>query len=370
MVTSLGLDAATSCAAARAGLVRIRPLNSYPVVSEDNGEEIGLGCHAIPLAVDGFEGKARLLRLIELALKDVLNRNTYLDGMAKCGTYLSLADSPSVQAIGGNIRINPEYVRQISQSTAVHASVECVELALWLLDRAFKLAQWTMPPPLRFVTTCGHTGVARAINAAMQDMNNGEIDAAIIGGVDSILDADLLAGLEEAGRLKTPENPAGITPGEAAAFVVLETPKSVMTRKGQAIAELTGLGFAEEANSSLSETPPIGTGLADAFMILLSRHNRDVTNSMWLISDLNGEPWRSMDWGHALTRMVSSHPAFNRCDLWYPAASFGEIGAACGAVGLCVAMTAMQRGYALDDTVIFALASDFNDRAAMSCRKI
>jgi len=30
----------------------------------------------------------------------------------------------------------------------------------------------------------------------------------------------------------------------------------------------------------------------------------------------------------------------------------------------------MQRGYALDDTVIFALASDFNDRAAMSCRKI
>src|SRR5687767_8390419 len=78
MVSGLGLDVATSCAAARAGLSGAGQLSFTLINPLTNDPEPVIG-HQVPLAV-GFEGFGRLLRLAQLAVQD-LRRTTDLHSL-------------------------------------------------------------------------------------------------------------------------------------------------------------------------------------------------------------------------------------------------------------------------------------------------
>ena len=72
MVSSLGLDWRTACAAARAGLRRAAPVEGLETSSEVDGEDEQTIGHAVTLLTHGFEGGARLLRLLAGGLQDLL----------------------------------------------------------------------------------------------------------------------------------------------------------------------------------------------------------------------------------------------------------------------------------------------------------
>ncbi len=72
LVSALGCDAATSCAAARAGLVRSRVLDNFALRSAVDGEAEPVIGHPVSLLTRGFEGDARLMRLLQGALTDLL----------------------------------------------------------------------------------------------------------------------------------------------------------------------------------------------------------------------------------------------------------------------------------------------------------
>ena len=73
--------------------------------------------------------------------------------------------------------------------------------SLW--SRAVAPLCWAAVPPLRHLSEAGHTGFLRALDQASRDLVAGLVDVAVIGGVDSLIDADLLGWLESAGRLTT-----------------------------------------------------------------------------------------------------------------------------------------------------------------------
>src|SRR4051812_8067739 len=92
MVSSLGSDVITACAAARAGLVLPAPLD-FQVSSPDDGRPEAIAGHPAGEMTRGFEGFARLVRLAALGLGDLLRQAP--DGpwlSARTGVYLALPD--------------------------------------------------------------------------------------------------------------------------------------------------------------------------------------------------------------------------------------------------------------------------------------
>src|SRR5260370_1312942 len=88
MVSSLGLDAATSCAAARAGLRRAQELDTMKFASLDGRTmECAVG-HQAPIITHGFEGASRLAQLVAGALRDLASQVSIPSG--RKGLYLSM----------------------------------------------------------------------------------------------------------------------------------------------------------------------------------------------------------------------------------------------------------------------------------------
>ncbi len=85
-----------------------------------------------------------------------------------------------------------------------------------------------------------------------------------------------------------------------------------------------------------------------------------------VIAALNGDAYRAQDWGTALARVRDLNLGESR--QWYPAQSFGEVGAATGLVGLCMAIRAFARGYAATRGVLVWTAGDDGSRGAFYVR--
>lgn len=324
------------------------------MVSPD-GEDVGLTCHTIPFAVDGFEGETRLSHLASLALQDLDHREPWLKDATRSACYLSLPPPERTPADG-----DEEADKQPPVDAWARAQ------ALWA--QAVRPLGWHQVPLLRHLAMSGHTGFARALEQACIDLQSGQIDVALVGGVDSLIDEDLLAWMEETCRLKTPDEPAGVQPGEAAAFVVLESEGHAQARQARAHVVLRGLAFGQETNLHGAEDPPTGKGLASALHKVIGGIRFKHQLPLWCLSDHTGEPYRAMDWGSAEVHITDAHKANIVGDMTYAAASFGDTGAASGAVALCMAACAFERHYAPAPLAALVSSADSGDRAVVLCQ--
>jgi hypothetical protein len=78
LVSALGTDWPTCCAAARAGLRRAAPIFGFEGQSALDGEDEPPIGHAASLVTHGFEADARLLRLLAAGLLDLVQRAPHL----------------------------------------------------------------------------------------------------------------------------------------------------------------------------------------------------------------------------------------------------------------------------------------------------
>ena len=223
-------------------------------------------------------------------------------------------------------------------------------------------------PPLRHLAESGHTGFLRALEQASRDLVAGVVDVALIGGIDSLIDVELLGWLESTGRLKTPNAPAGVQPGEAAAFVVLESEAHAGARGAAARAVLRGLAFGQETHLAGADDPPTGRALASALHGAMRSIRFKHQLPLWVLSDHTGESYRAMDWGSATVHLEAENKAQIVGPMSFAAASFGDTGAASGAVALCMATTAFERGYAPAPIAALVSCADSGDRAALLCQ--
>jgi hypothetical protein len=353
MVSSLALDAATSCAAARAGIRRAQEVSDFELISEEGDEVLPTGHAAANELTAGFEGKGRLVQLMAGALEDVARETWPESGAppADATLYLSLPDPGRIFSDLDVIASEPQ--RKARQERAAEATKTTVQaLARDLMGLVAPLVSW---PPLTIAHagSSGRPGFAEALAAATRDLSTRPpLSTAIVGGVDSQLDTETMTWLYETGRLKFSQNPVGVEPGEAAAFVVLQN-----TDKQRSPSKV--LAWLAAAHVESGSSPEPGAALTKA--VIAAQAAAALPRVDWLVNDNDGTFDRAEDLGHTLVRLTN-HGATANPHVTYPAITFGDVGAATGAVASCLAIAAWKRRWA-PAPAAFLLGSSRQQRA-------
>ena len=367
LVCSLGLDVAEACAAMRAGLVRPTAIDTFVVGTLDDSG--GATVHAAPLITHGFEGDARVLRLLHAAFEGLQTRSDAPWKTARTGFYLSLPHADRAHT-GFELIADENWRRQEIarwekiQTDRLDEPVDWRRRATSLVERASLLADWEKPVDLRAFSMTGNTGVAELIEVAARDLSVGAVELAVVGGVDSWIDSSSLRWLQQRARLKSPTMSAGLAPGEAGGFLLMETVPHAQSREAKIMAVLQSTILDREEQSHLAGKISLGETLALVLARTAPLAAWSPESPPWLIVDQNGESYRAQEWGCALTRLIEDHPGFQNPLVWYPVVSVGDTGAAGGVVQTSMALQAFQRGYAPARQVVLLAGADAGERTA------
>jgi 3-oxoacyl-[acyl-carrier-protein] synthase-1 len=289
--------------------------------------------------VAGFQGEARLLALALPALEELL-AEAGADGPAKTALFLAVPSlTERAELAGAN-----------------------APASLGLLEQLCELGG---PGPLTLTRTfCdGPVGFALALQAASAALASRTADRVIVGAVDTWCDDLALEALEAHGRLKGPENPVGLQPGEAAAFLMLERSEDLRSASRGALASVTLVGLGQETGAE--GALPRGQGLTDAIGQLLDQAGPLPAGKTWFVLDLNGEERRAYDWGCCSASLGLRAPGLLPAPVWLPAMSFGDTGAAGAALGVQLVLRSLARGYAPGTCAVVLSSADDGRRTAI-----
>jgi len=314
LVTPVGLNAAATSAAMRAGIARIRhhtfdPLNepAAPLGWLDDTHLPALRAACPPLD----DRSARLVRLAAPALAEALR-----DTAGPTPLFLALPDH--------HTDTDPDDAT-VLETLAIQAG-RALDLSA---SRIFR---------------CGRAGGLLAIAEALASVPGHPRHRICIGGVDSYLDPLALARLTAAGRLHGEFVRDGFIPGEAAAFITLGPPRACAVRvvavaQSRATALREGVALAVRALLDATAPPPIRRVYAGA----------------------NGESIWGREWTIAQLRCAEHFAADARVE--HPAEFIGDPGAAFGPLLVGLAALAIARGHARAPCLVWC-GSDRGERAA------
>jgi 3-oxoacyl-(acyl-carrier-protein) synthase len=359
MVTPLGLDAVTSCAAARAGISRAAPLDGFKLYDEDAWKEVGVTGHAMHLFAEGFEGFGRLVRLGQGALDDLL-RTSPLTAEQAARTGLCVAT--------GSAFFQAQRARQPGAS-AEQTQADREQLGLvreQLLPRLRAHTRLPLPPAQCHLLSDDQSGFVLALFKARELLASGQVDRVIVGGVDACTDGAFMAAAHQFQALKSDAQPAGFQPGEAAAFLLIEATSAALARGAQVMAQLDAASWVRDPVQRTSGQQAVGVGLSHALRASLSLSGWPQPAPDWLLGDLNGDVFRGNDWGYALVRLKIAHPELGDVPQVWPAEHFGELGAATGPVAVGMALRAQARRYAPGPRALVWLSAYSGSRAALA----
>ncbi|MCY1080164.1 hypothetical protein [Archangium lansingense] len=230
------------------------------------------------------------------------------------------------------------------------------------LERLKSGAPWFFDPHHLKVLHRGHVGCAAALELARQWIDGG-LDRVVVLAIDSYLDPFTLEWLEQRRRLKTSERPVGLMPGEAGAAVLVESRSSAVRRGTRVQAWIRAVTTGQEPRHLFQDKPNSGEALATVTAACLDAAASNTPFRGDVVVDLNGEEWRAREWGNARVRIA---PRLDGALKWVlPAASIGDVGAASGAVGLCVAIRSLVRRYATGRRVLVVSSSEWGDVGAI-----
>lgn len=209
----------------------------------------------------------------------------------------------------------------------------------------------------------GHASALEGLQEAVRRVSRaGGFPLAIVGGVDSYHDVQTLAWLRERNQWLEAGARTGFAPGEAAAFVaVMAAPDARRwglvphaTVRTATTARETRLIHTDDLNLGEGLTAAVGEALAP-----LGGTQVQVEN---IHSDINGERYRSEEWGFVALRLGS---AFRDASAVHtPVSSCGEVGAATGALNLVLCAQAWRRRYARGPRALLWGSSEAGLRAA------
>jgi 3-oxoacyl-[acyl-carrier-protein] synthase I len=324
VATPLGLSAAASEAAFRAGMMAV----TETAVLGHGGEPLRASwLETLPPELSRPE---RMRALADLALEDLLDAGPR-EWTAKLGLFLGLPGVPDDDAGG---------------TGALGAAV------------AAALEEWLSPPQRWFLSFHhGRSAAFYALEAAMTALASERCDVALVGGVDSLCAPATLESLDAEHRLLGASPLGGVIPGEAAAFVRLERGDSAEAA-GRAKAVLLTAATAHDPCHFYRDEPTRGDGLAAVFRSLRESSWTRGRRAHRLYTGETGEAFWAEELSLAALRNAPIVPEpFVRT---MAAESFGDLGAASGAVLLALAIQGFAKhgGHADPLTVLICSSSD------------
>lgn len=203
----------------------------------------------------------------------------------------------------------------------------------------------------------GHVSGLALLGKARDMLAQKQASACLVAAVDSFWDPATLAWLERHDRLKTPANPDGVIPGEAAAAILV----TAAPPAGLPAVQAVGFGYAKETANVLGDEPLLGLGLAEAARAALAQAGLQLHQIAFRLSDVTGEGYGFKEQALALSRLLRQPT--DRLALWHAADRLGDTGAAAGLCHAIMAMHAWKHGYAPGATAACYASAVAGERA-------
>lgn len=337
MISPVGLNAIQSCASINAGLTRKQEMSEiYYCMADDPDFEDGTELVAAPIAyLNHMRGKYAspaewLAYIAGKGFSDLMESTDFNDNnFSETGLFISLP--PKVTEKSSEM-----------QEEFIYHFHNMIEKDIF---------------PYEEYCFAGNTGVFSMIESAGKKLNDGTIKYAIIGGVESCLFPGWLEELDEDYRIKSERNIDGYTPGEAAAFLLLEQANNTQ-------AENRNLCLIDRIASekNLDTSIPKGSVLVELIRKIL----KDTTKPPVIFCDLNGESKRMQEWGYVKTTLGDK--LGNPVLIEHPANIIGDTGAASGAVLIIMSIYFLQKKYEKQGAAIIFTASDNDERSVIFLR--
>lgn len=278
--TALGASD-TAFAAARARLSRPAPLGLE--VEDPLGEPTELAGHPV-VGAYGFAGLGRRVALARPALDEVLARLPAPASAQRVGLVVA---GPGVGGLS----------RPLSEAWRFHV----------VRDLGVAADPEDPSGPL----TRGDAAFVQALDEAQALLASRSVDRVVVVAVDAGCEPSRVEALEGADRLKSPDNPVGLAPGDAAVVLLVGAAPT------GALAQLGPWASAGAPAQAAARGPACA----------------------WVLSSLNGEEPSARAFADVLVRWRSEQ-------VWHPARAFGDTFGAHGALGVAWAVVAFRRGYA------------------------
>lgn len=318
-ITSVGRGVAASCAAIHAGIARPRRVNALHIVEPETQELIGIQSHPVHGYTEGFSLLGRWMRLARGSVQDLMS----LD-LTSAGAGPRFWESTGLMLVVGELD---------DQTLLTEEGQVMTRLQDEFLEPLVSALGFSIPSSNIRLFTQGHAGTALALQAGLRRLAAREMERLLLIAVDSYIDGLRLEGLVEKGRLKTEEQSVGFSPGEAGVALLFETEPGARRRNTRALGQVLAVATDQEP----AQLPRIqrGRALTRCTQRLLDETAPSASFRGDLYNDLNGETWRAQEWGHVRVNLSQ------RMDLsqWHlPCNSVGDVGAASGALGICLAL--------------------------------
>jgi 3-oxoacyl-[acyl-carrier-protein] synthase-1 len=315
MVTAVGLDAPSSCAAMRARLDGFRETRFY---AEDGQWMIGA---PVPIPRN-WVGQQRMAHLCAGAICEAFAHRPDARGQ-----------TPIILCLAEEERAN----KPVSDGSALLRTIgEIAEIE---------------PHPHSRVISHGRPSGHVALDLARKLFASERVSHVMIAGADSYLTSASISYYIAASRILGPDQPNGFIPGEAAAAVLC-------SRHGPGGLRLRGLGLAREPAYIYNpdQLALRGTGMTSAYRAALDETGIAMNRLGYRIADLIGEQYWFKQTELASLKLVRGAHGFQ--DLWSPGESLGNIGAAVVPVMIGMAYMAVAKGYAGGNPVLIEASGD------------
>ena len=190
----------------------------------------------------------------------------------------------------------------------------------------------------------GHAGALQGLDLAARQIASRRIEIAVVGGVDSYFDPATLRWLESNRRLARDGVRGGLVPGEASAMFVLTSRAEGQRRGLPSIARVRAVAVGREPRSLDSDEGTLGEGLTDVVTRVTAELRLPAESVDDIYCDIGPERHRTEEWGYTALRQS---PAFKDATSYQtPVGSWGDVGAASGALAVVLAAQAWRRHYA------------------------
>ena len=323
MVTGVGLDTKSTCAAVRASIDNFQETRFI-----DAGGEWIQACE-VPLE-QPWSGTRKLAKMLAQALIECAQQGK-----------VDLEQVPLIICLAEKER--PGRVENLSNRVFFETQEE-------LGIRFHKDSK---------VVEHGRVGGLVAMRQAREMIYKEKAEHIIVAGVDSLITGPALRVYEEQDRVLTSQNSDGFIPGEAAAAVLVTAPKA--SDEKQLIC--MGLGFGVEKSTIDSEEPLRADGLTTAIKESLNDANCNESILDFKITDTSGEQYYFKEASLAFSRVDRTKRT--EFDFWHPSDCVGEVGAAMGMVMVIVLKSACEKSYSKGNHVLAHLGSDDGKRSSM-----
>ena len=211
------------------------------------------------------------------------------------------------------------------------------------------------------VVAKGRVAGALALGAARELIYNEQVPFCIIAAVDSLLLGSTLTAYDRKEQILTSQNSNGYIPGEAAA-AVLVGPASVESPIEKLLC--LGVGQGEEKATIDSEEPLRGDGLVQAIKSALAEAGCTMAAMDFRVTDISGGHYGFKEAALALNRTLTEYKKEN-IGIWHPADCIGEVGAASGIAMLAVCLEAGRKAYAPGHRILYHVSNADSSRAAV-----